>query len=193
MAKIGNGVNLSKLEELFRAIKRIDALGDVKFAAKSVWKGGTRTDVTVSAYYAGGQNLAPAGRKFTILIDEPVELGGQDTAPNPMEYLAAAICGCITAGITTQAGFANAEVSELEVGVEAEVNVRGLLGIDDSPSSCSNIDYSVRMAGPAGETLLTAKKYIDQWSPVVSSLRSEVPVTTSEQVTESTVYAEAKM
>ena len=182
MNKIVNGVDLSKIEDLFRAVKKTDALGDLKFSAKSVWKGGTKTEVTISPYYAGGHNLAPPGRTFTLIIDEPTELGGEDTAPNPMEYLAAAICGCITAGITTNAGFANATVSELEVNVEADVNIRGLLGIDQSPINCNKIDYTVRMTGPDGEALLKSKEYFDEWSAVVSTIKTAVPVTTSHEI-----------
>ena len=32
-------------------------------------------------------------RHFSLVVDEPEELGGQDSAPNPVEYLLAAYAG----------------------------------------------------------------------------------------------------
>jgi uncharacterized OsmC-like protein len=34
-------------------------------------------------------------RSFTLIIDEPPALGGTDAGPNPVEYLLAALAGCL--------------------------------------------------------------------------------------------------
>ena len=41
-----------------------------------------------------GLDSAVTVRQFTVGVDEPAGLGGQDTAPNPVEYVLAALGAC---------------------------------------------------------------------------------------------------
>jgi hypothetical protein len=41
-----------------------------------------------------GVNSTVAIRQFSVGVDEPPGLGGQDTAPNPVEYILAALGSC---------------------------------------------------------------------------------------------------
>lgn len=47
-------------------------MSDIKFETQLEWKG----ELTVEA----------KARDFTLFIDEPPNLGGQDKGPNPVEY-----------------------------------------------------------------------------------------------------------
>ena len=49
-----------------------------------MWKGQTRSETSVKGYAIGGQDVA---RAFRFTADEPCELGGENTRPNPQEYL----------------------------------------------------------------------------------------------------------
>jgi len=53
----------------------------VKVSAKGKWESGVKTNISIRNFPA-------------FSMDEPAELGGADTAPNPMEYVVAALCGC---------------------------------------------------------------------------------------------------
>lgn len=56
-------------------------MGTVKFATTANSESATRTAVTA--------------RQFQIIIDEPKSLGGSDYGPNPVEYILAAVSGCL--------------------------------------------------------------------------------------------------
>ena len=113
------------------------------------------------------------------MVDEPAALGGQDTAPNPVEYLAAGLCGCITAGIVTNAAMFGANVEGIEVTVDADINVLGLFGLDRSlPSHCNRITYTVKLSGEDPAALLKSKQIIDGKSPVRNTLANTIEIVT---------------
>lgn len=180
MAGMRNGVNLENIEALVGAIKDNAAMGNVRFSARSEWKGGTRSEVTISELHAGGQNIAVSGRSFKLMVDEPPQLGGTDEAPNPVEYLAAGLCGCITAGIATNAALFGTDLEKIEVSVEADFDIRGLVALDRSvPTGAQEIRYTVRLkgAGPK-ESITRSKETIDRKSPVRNTLASPIKIVT---------------
>ena len=179
-----NGVKLENIMDLLAAVKGNANMGNVTFVAKSKWLGGTKTEVTISELFAGGQNIAREGRKFTLTIDEPGQLGGSDQHPNPVEYLAAGLCGCLTAGIATNSQMFGNQLEQIEVTVKMDNNLHGVLGLDDKISNgVSNIDYSVKIKGKDGkEKCIKSKETIDKKSPVLVTLKSAIPTTTKVEV-----------
>jgi uncharacterized OsmC-like protein len=137
--------------------------------------------------HAGGQNIARPGRQFTLLVDEPAELGGADEAPNPVEYIAAGLCGCITAGIATNAALFGTELEAIEVTVEANYDLHGVLGLDKSvPNGALELHYNVKLKGAGDvEKLMKSKETIDRKSPVRNTLELPLKVTTSVEIDES--------
>ena len=110
-----NGVNLSSISSLIDAITASPALANVTFKACSQWQGGTRTEVTIGEVHANQANISSPDRQFTLHVDEPPYLGGQDSAPNPVEMIAAGLCGCLTAGIATNAALFGTELEKIQV------------------------------------------------------------------------------
>ena len=179
MTDVVNGVNLEALGGFVGAVKAGAVSPQIRFTAKSSWAGGARTEVTIDQFFAGGAPAAPAERSFKLVVDEPAALGGQDTAPNPVEYLAAGLCGCITAGIVTNAAMFGTKVEALEVTVDADINVLGLFGLDRSvPSHCNRITYTVRLNGEDPAALLKSKQVIDGKSPVRNTLANAIEIVT---------------
>lgn len=179
MSEIVNGVDLDALGRFVNAVKTGVISPEIRFTAKSSWAGGTRTEVTIYQFSAGGVNAAPPERRFKLMVDEPAALGGQDTAPNPVEYLAAGLCGCITAGIVTNAAMFGANVEGIEVTVDADINVLGLFGLDRSlPSHCNRITYTVKLSGEDPAALLKSKQIIDGKSPVRNTLANTIEIVT---------------
>lgn len=175
-----NGVNLENVQQLVEAIKGDRNLANVTFVAKSRWAGGTKSEVSISELYAGGQNIARPDRAFTLTVDEPAQLGGADSAPNPVEHLAAGLAGCLTAGIATNAALFGVQLEKLEIEVSASYDVLGLLGLDRSvPTQATEIAYTVRIKGAgAPEALQRSKETIDRKSPVRNTLAHAINVTT---------------
>ena len=186
MANIRNGVNLDNIQELIDAIKDNPELAKVQFVANSTWKNGTKAEVTIADLYAGGQNIAGEGRKFTLTVDEPPQLGGTDEHPNPVEYLAAGLCGCLTAGIATNAAIFETDLDQIDVKVEVNFDIHGVLGLDkEVPNGALDLNYSVTLKGQGDdEQLIKSKETIDRKSPVRNTLMNALETATEVHIAE---------
>ncbi|MGM0588763.1 MAG: OsmC family protein [Bacteroidota bacterium] len=184
---IRNGVNVTALENLVSGVKENPEMANVTFKAKSSWKGGTQTHVKISDLIAGGNNIAGEDRKFELTVDEPEVLGGTDEHPNPVEYLAAGLSGCLTAGIASNAALFETELDAIDVEVDVEFDIHGLLGLDrEIPSGALELTYKVKLKGPeAKEKLMKSKDTIDRKSPVKKTLELPLKINTEVEVEES--------
>lgn len=177
-----NGVDLEPIGQFVDAVKANPDTAHITFKASSRWSGGTQSQVTIAEFLSNGGVASPSGRRFTLTVDEPGVLGGRDSAPNPVEYLAAGLCGCITAGIATNAEMFGVPLETLEVSVDMNYDVIGLLAVDRSvPTGSTGITYTVKLKGKPGTTpdqLEKCKSVIDGKSPVRNTLGNAIPVTT---------------
>jgi uncharacterized OsmC-like protein len=179
MAPQLNDVNLEKLMEVDRLVRENPAIGKCQFLARSTWLRGTHTQVTVGEWRAGGQNMAPPPRRFTVMVDEPDLLGGVDGAPNPIEVLLSALAGCVTLGIATNAQLFDVPIDSIDLELEADIDTRGMLGHDKSVrNGVTDIRYTVTIQSPAPEeNVRRCKETIDRKSPVRDTLAHPVNIT----------------
>src|SRR6266545_3091658 len=122
-----NGLDLAALNEGVRGIKRDTRRGMVSFRVRSAWRGQTRSRSTVDSYTIGGQEVH---RHFEVDVDEPYELLGQNTAPNPQEMLMTALNACIMVGYVAGAAVKGIILERVEIETAGELDLRGFLGID---------------------------------------------------------------
>jgi uncharacterized OsmC-like protein len=176
-----NGVNLDGIKQVDTLVRQNPAMGKCAFKARSSWKRGTRSEVTIDSLLAGGHEMAPASRRFTIEVDEPPFLGGADAQPNPVEVLLAALAGCVTAGIATNADMFGVPIDEMSIELEADVDARGVLGHDKSVrNGVTDIRYTVSIKSPASEEQVRrCKETIDRKSPVRDTLANPVTITST--------------
>ena len=64
--------------------------------------------------------------------DHPAVLTGGDNAATPTELMLTALAACLTAGIGNIASARQIKLDAVHVSVEGDVNLLGLLGLDDS-------------------------------------------------------------
>lgn len=181
-ATLPNGVDLASIGSLIEAITTSPALADVKFKARSEWRGGTLTEVTIDEVHANNANISSPERHFKLLVDEPPYLGGTDLAPNPVETMAAGLCGCLTAGIVTNSALFGTELEKVNVEVTVDFDVHGVLGLNkQSPNGAVGLHYKVTLkAKEPGQTekLTKSKETIDRKSPVRNTLELPLRITT---------------
>ncbi|GAA1496848.1 hypothetical protein GCM10009628_18510 [Paeniglutamicibacter kerguelensis] len=70
-------------------------------------------------------------REFSFDIDEPVRVGGTDTAPTPMEFVAGAVNGCVSVVVEQVAKELGIEFTALETYSIATQDTRGFAGTAD--------------------------------------------------------------
>jgi uncharacterized OsmC-like protein len=68
-------------------------------------------------------------KSFRIDADEPCELCGNNTQPNPQEYLMAAFNACMMVGYVAGASIRGIELESVEIDTSGELDLRGFLGL----------------------------------------------------------------
>lgn len=69
-----------------------------------------------------------AARQFRFLIDEPADLGGEDAAPNPVEYSLAALLGCFNVVVHLVARERGVTVTKCSLAAEGDLDPAKVLG-----------------------------------------------------------------
>jgi uncharacterized OsmC-like protein len=143
--RVVNGLDVDALAEVVREIEGDPAKGKVEFRVRTAWKGQTRTRTAVESYTLGGQEVH---RAFTIDADEPLELLGGNSAPNPQELLMSALNACITVGYVAGAAMRGIALEKVEIVTSGSLDLRGFLGIDPAVTpGYDTIRYVVRIKG----------------------------------------------
>ena len=124
-----NGLDLAALGEVVEEIEKDASKAIVGFDVVTRWKGQTRSETTVDGFTLAGERIS---RSHTIVADEPFELLGADSAPNPQELLMAAFNACITVGYVAGASLKGIKLESLEIKTRGELDLRGFLGISDA-------------------------------------------------------------
>src|SRR5262245_20867737 len=93
--KLAKGLDIESLGRLVDEIKNEKTKRFVRFKIVTTWKGQTRSETRVKSYFMDGVEIP---REFSIAADEPPELLGQNSAPNPQELLMSAFNACIMVG-----------------------------------------------------------------------------------------------
>ncbi|GAA4296357.1 OsmC family protein [Mycobacterium paraffinicum] len=142
-----NGIDVEALGQFAETVSQDVSNGSVQFAVKTQWEGQTRSTTTVKSYSLGGKRYA---RDFTIRADEPVELLGTSTAPNPQELVMAGLNACMTVGYAAVAATKGIAIRSLEIETTGELDLRGFLGLDEAVNpGYDEIHYTVRIDADA--------------------------------------------
>ncbi|HEY7238121.1 MAG TPA: OsmC family protein [Burkholderiales bacterium] len=112
--------------------------------------------------------------KERVLTDMPVPMGGGATAPNPAWLLRAGMASCAATVIAMRAAKLGIALTELEVTVESESDLRGILGLDEKVSAGLNpMRTKVRIGGQADPRILRGLvEWADTHSPVGCTVRN---------------------
>ena len=140
-----NGLDLAALGEVVEAIEQDAGQAKVAFNVTTRWTGQTRSETMVDGFTMAGERIH---RSHKIVADEPCQLLGADSAPNPQELLMAAFNACITVGYVAGAALKGIGLDSLEIETHGQLDLRGFLGLDDAvPPGYQKIDYEVRIKG----------------------------------------------
>lgn len=67
------------------------------------------------------RSLSYVGAHAPVVVDEPLHLFGEDTAPAPGEIALSGLGGCLAVGITAVATWKQVRLSKLEIYLEADI------------------------------------------------------------------------
>ena len=172
-----NGVDTPTLFATIDAVSHQRDLAKFQFRASNRWVSGTHSQTTINGFSgAGGEQSREMS--FKLEGDHPKVLVGGDKAPTPVEYLLHALATCLTAGIGNIASARGIDLDEVESTVEGDINMLGILGLDDSVrNGYEGIRISFRIKGDAdAEQLAKVVEQSRRRSAVYDVLTNGVPV-----------------
>ena len=126
-----------------------------------------------------GMRCEVAMRDHSMVIDEPAELGGSDTGPNPVEVVLAALGTCQEITYRAYAAALGIPLESVSVKLDGDIDLRGFFAVDDSiRPGYETISGTVRLVSSASEDQLQMlRAAVDAHCPVLDILRNPVPVT----------------
>jgi uncharacterized OsmC-like protein len=140
-----NGLDLDALGEVVDAIEQDKGKAIVGFDVTTRWTGQTRSETTVDGFTMAGERVT---RSHKIVADEPTELLGADSAPNPQELLMAAFNACIMVGYVAGSSLKGITLDSVEIKTRGELDLRGFLGLSEEVApGYESIAYEVNIKG----------------------------------------------
>jgi uncharacterized OsmC-like protein len=128
--KTANGIPMDLLETTINSIKEEPELAKSRFHAFNKWISGGQNQSSISSFYSNRQEIFHK-KTFVLNADEPEILAGNDTAPNPVEYLLNALISCITSSIVYHAAAKGIHIYEIESEIEGYLDIRGFMGLSN--------------------------------------------------------------
>jgi uncharacterized OsmC-like protein len=159
-----NDVDIEAVGGLAAAIQEEPARGATKWQATVTWDGGFRSSAQV-------RDFAP------IRSDEPVGLGGTDTAPNPVEQLLGALGNCLAVGYAANASATGIEINDLRIELEGDLDLHTFLGLADGHAGYDTLRVKVHLDTDADESAIAAlHDKVVGTSPVGHTLQAAIPL-----------------
>lgn len=148
-----NGIDVGAFSKVPETFTEAPELAVTRIETRTSWLGGVRSRSEVRALEMGGLRIE---RSFAIESDEPPQLMGTDTAPNPQELFLSAIGACLTAMYALQATAMGIELRSLAVDLEGTIDLRGPLRLADVPNGFPEVSCRVHVAAEAAPDAIQA-------------------------------------
>lgn len=178
--KIVNGVNVSKLFETVGVIKEKPDIAKFNFKAKGRWINGGHNRTTINEFYGACQNFKRS-QSFVFEKDEPPVLLGEDHGANPVEYVFAALDGCLTTSLIYHAAAQGIKIDEVETSFSGDLDLHGFLGLDENIRNGYEkikVEFKIKADAPK-EKLQELVQLAQKRSPVFDIVSHPTPVEVS--------------
>ena len=153
-------------------LNTINAIKENPNAAKAIFRANTELIKDVNCQIKV-RNFEP------LFVDEPAELGGQDSAINPVELVLGALGACQEIMYSAYASVMDIQLDSVKVDLKGRLDLRGLFGIDESvPSGFTQISYETKIESPADpEAIKQLMAVVETHCPVLDTLVRSIEVT----------------
>lgn len=160
-----NSVNIAAVGDLVSAIQEEPTKADTIWRSTVDWKGGFRSE-------ARSRDHDP------VPSDEPIGLGGEDTAPNPVEQVLGAFGNCLAVGYAANATVAGIELKNLSIELEGDLDLHAFLGLREGHAGFESITatVSIESDAPAGQIEELHRRVVST-SPVGHTVQRSIPLT----------------
>ncbi|MFL4479782.1 OsmC family protein [Paeniglutamicibacter sp. ORCA_105] len=140
------------------------ANAELTFKASGVSTGSVASEITVG--------------KHRFIVDEPEGLAGDDAAASPVEFALGALISCQVVVYRLYAHQLGIKIDSLEINAEADLDVRGLFGIEETVRpGFGEVRLTVKIDGPeTRERYEELQATVDARCPVLDIFSNPTPV-----------------
>ena len=112
--------------------------------------------------------------EWKLQLDEPIEDGGLNTGPNPMQYFTASLAGCQNEQAQVVAGELSLNIDQINIEIEIDLDLSGFMGTsDNSNGSYKNVRLNATVRGEAThEQVKSMGQKVDARCPILALLRT---------------------
>jgi uncharacterized OsmC-like protein len=163
-------------------LRPIDAQGLAAFAEKGrnnpTARGTNKVHTVLEGQY---RSLSYVGDHAPVVVDEPLHLFGQNTAPAPGEIVLSGLGGCLAVGIVAVATWRQVNLSRLEIFLEGDIGNSAAWGagghLDKQPQDMGfqAVRVKVLIEGDASSDVLDEiVQHANFYSPVANTIRNPI-------------------
>jgi uncharacterized OsmC-like protein len=163
-------------------LRPIDREGLMAFAEKGRNNPASRGTNKVHTVVEGQfRTLSYVGEHQPVVVDEPLHLFGQNTAPAPGEIVLSALGGCLAVGITAVARWKQVPLHRLELFLEGDIGNPAAWGAGGALKAPHEMGFQairvkVLIEGEAPRAVLDEiVQHANVYSPVANSMRNPIP------------------
>lgn len=161
---------MSKTNTIQKAYERIRTLVEKKPDI-------ARKTVVTKVRLKEGTTCEVVHKDWTFKVDIGESEGGNNAGPGPGLLQRGALGGCLAIGYVQQAAVMGVPIDHIEVEIEADKDLLGRFGLNNSPPGSQSIRYNVMIESPASEEEIhKVIEEADRFSPVLDDFRRAVPV-----------------
>lgn len=173
-----NGLEVQAASDTIIALRDDPRLARFQFRAKNNWISGGANRSSIRDFYGAGREDDSRSTTFEFTNGEPPVLLGNNEGANPVEFLLHALAGCVTTTFVLHATARGISIRELSTELEGDMDLRGLLGIEDSVSpGYEEIRIRLKVVADCSEEELNdLLAYTQEHSPVCNTVCRPVPV-----------------
>jgi len=112
--------------------------------------------------------------EWKLQVDEPIEDGGLNSGPNPMQYFITSLAGCQNEQAQVVAGELSLNIEQIDIDVEIDLDLSGFMGIsDNSDGGFKNVRLDAVVLGEVTDEQVRAMgQKVDARCPILGLLRS---------------------
>ncbi len=112
-----------------------------------------------------------------LVTDVALDQGGSDQGPSPGDYCLSGLGGCLAIGYMIHAAKLGIPISSLEVEIQADYDLHGEYGLNDTPAGYLAIRYIVNVESPADESdILRILDETDAVDSMLDTFRRPIPM-----------------
>jgi uncharacterized OsmC-like protein len=163
-------------------LRPIDRDGLLAFAEKGrnnpTSRGTNKVHTVVDGKY---RTLSYVGDHTPVVVDEPLHLFGQDTAPAPGEIVLSGLGGCLSVGIIAVSTYRQVKLTKLEIFLEGDIGNPAAWGAGGAIKEPKDMGFQairvkVLVEGDATrEELDDIVRHANMFSPVANTMRNPIP------------------